>query len=406
MSENPKPKKPDWFGPIGPMDPGSRSPGEDLSSARQALNYLWIRLVIGLIGLVVVATVLALPKMWRSSPPDFLPVVRVSLLERLQCASLQRQARRLQDDGKTDEAVLTWRQAIANNPADREANRGLLRTLCAQAQPATQYLPHGLWQSQWLLRLTHTNQADLELVAHLCGRYEVDDLLLALLIPAEARLSDAAVADLLKGLFRLGQMDPFGAVWARHPNAGRADTELPLFHTAWQVGWGPVGEIAAAKTHLESAKDRSESRVLAHQLQLFISDAMGDPDGYAQSLKLLGDLHADRPLDHVRYWRMLLASGRRDEAATLAWAYCSRGSSRHRRHRRHHRHRRRAWSRWRRSRHSNSSRRYHRGRRHRRRHRHRPGSRRIRARRCCRRTYRSPPRRHHHRRLPHTRPRC
>jgi hypothetical protein len=323
MSESQQPKKPNWLSPIEPMAPGTLDLEANASPVRQALNYLWIRLVIGLIGLVVLGTVLSLPRMWRSSPSDFLPVVRISLLDHLQCSSLQRQARRLQDEGKTEEAVLTWRQAIANNQASLEANRGLLRTLCAQTKPAALFLPQGLWQSQWLLRLTATNQSDLELVAHLCSRYEVDDLLLALLGPNEARLSDAAIGDLLKGLFRSGQMDQFGVILARHSSSEKADAELPLYRTAWQIGWGPVREIATARTRLEAAKSDPVTSALAHQLQLFISDSTADLTSYAQSLHHLSDLHADRPLDHVRYWRMLLASGQRDEAASLARAYAT-----------------------------------------------------------------------------------
>ena len=75
--------------------------------------------------------------MWRTSPDGFSPVVRVSLLDLVQSRSLQRSARQMQAEGKLDEAIMAWRQAIASNPGDVEANRGFIRALCAGPKPTS-----------------------------------------------------------------------------------------------------------------------------------------------------------------------------------------------------------------------------------------------------------------------------
>ncbi|HTH47493.1 MAG TPA: hypothetical protein VMB21_08290, partial [Candidatus Limnocylindria bacterium] len=235
MSNTPKPEEPYWLTPEQRQRIDREE--EEVTPVRRLLRYVWIRLVVVLVVLVLLAVGLALPPMWRSSPEGFSPVVRVSLLEQLQGRSLRRAAQRLQAEGKTEEALLAWRQAIANNPADLVAHRGFIQTLGTAARPAAQDLPLGLWRAQWLLRLSHTNQADLELVAHLCVRYEVNDLALALMLPTEAKLSEAGLGDLLRTLFRNGQMEQFQEVWSRHPGVDRNDPELTLFHTAWAIAW-------------------------------------------------------------------------------------------------------------------------------------------------------------------------
>ena len=322
MSNLPKPDEPFWLTPEQ-RERLNQHEDLELTPLRRALRYVWVRLAVLVLALGVLAIGLALPPMWRTSPPGFTPVVRVSLLERLQCRSLKQTAVRMAAENKLDESILAWRQAIANDPADLAANRGFLQTLSTVKRPAAGNLPLGLWRAQWLLRLTATNQADLELVGHLAQRYEVNDLALALLVPAEARLSDASLGDLLRTLFRSGQTEQFEAVWKRHPWVDRDDPELTLYQTAWEIAWGPPRGIAAARAKLQKAKESLELRVAAHQLQLSVSDALADLNGYADSLKQLRDLHYDRPLDHVRHWRMLLATGRRTEAAALARAYAS-----------------------------------------------------------------------------------
>ncbi len=322
MSNVPKPDHPFWLTP----EQRRRIDQQEyvvLSPLRQALQYVWVRLAVVVLTLGVVAVCLSLPPMWRSSPSGFTPVVRISLLEWLQCRSLKQSASQMAAAGKLDESILAWRQAIANNPADLEANRGFLRTLSIAKRPAAGNLSQGLWRAQWLLRITATNLADVEVVGHLAQRYEVNDLALALLTPKEARLSDASLGDLLRTLFRGGQMEQFAAVWKRHPGVERNDPELALYHTAWEIAWGPPRGIAAARSNLQKAKEDLELRVTAHELQLYVSDSLADLEGYADSLQQLRDLHYDRPLDHVRYWRMLLATGRKAEAAALARVYAA-----------------------------------------------------------------------------------
>lgn len=118
-------------------------------------------------------------------------------------------------------------------------------------------------------------------------------------------------------------MDQFGALWSRHPGGDRTDPELSLYHSAWEIAWGPTAGVPAARARLEAAKSDRALRVTAHRLQLFLSDALVDLGGYEAAFQQLRDLLNDRPLDHLRYWRLLCVTGRRGEAVNLARAYSS-----------------------------------------------------------------------------------
>src|SRR5262245_31446968 len=100
---------------------------ENFPLLRILLLEKWFRLAFLLFLTVFIGAALFLPNIWVTSPKGFLPVVKVSLLDRVQAQSLKRTARKASASGRYDEASYAWQLAMANNRADAEASRELLR---------------------------------------------------------------------------------------------------------------------------------------------------------------------------------------------------------------------------------------------------------------------------------------
>ena len=82
--------------------------------------------------------------------------------------------------GRFEDAGYAWKAALAQSPADADLVRGLLKNgLAAGNQPA-RGAGAALYGS-WLLKLTDTNLADLELVSQVLDRAGHHDLLIELI---------------------------------------------------------------------------------------------------------------------------------------------------------------------------------------------------------------------------------
>src|SRR5436853_6723305 len=89
----------------------------------------WFRVFFfGMLLLAPLLLLFILP-VWRVSPADFQPPVKISGLDLVQASSLRRTAIKQAALGKFEEAFQSWRVAVANNPADPEFIRGSLRHL-------------------------------------------------------------------------------------------------------------------------------------------------------------------------------------------------------------------------------------------------------------------------------------
>jgi hypothetical protein len=286
---------------------------------RLLLFSFWFRLAfLGLVAMLVFLA-LFLPKIWRVSEAGTNPVVKISGLDLAQAWSLKRTARREGIAGRFDRAHYAWFSAVANNPADREAVRGLLSNLlhAPEVEPGTFRTAFG--QSYWLLHLTRTNAADRELVAVLFQMNQLHEPLISLLQPFSESLSPREEAAYLKALFWQSKMMDFGTYLGRK-RAGWADAELPLFEMAYLAGWGPDGERDEPLDKLRALLDDPAQRVLANRLQLVVSSKREDLPGFNSSFERLRNLGEDTLSDHIAYWRVLGLQGRKEEARQLALA--------------------------------------------------------------------------------------
>jgi hypothetical protein len=284
---------------------------------RLVLFNFWFRLAFGCFLILAAFLALFLPRIWTTTPPGFKPVVRISGLDKAQAWSLKRSAIRAAKAGDFEAAQLSWSLAVANNSADPELLRGLLQNTLQLERTEPRQAASALPYAGWLLRLTATNEMDLDRVAQLYDRFQLFDVVLRLLGPRRDRLSGPQESVYLKALFHAGEMREFGARWERLGDRLKSDGELALYHAAFLAGWGPATEAGANQDRLKAAED-SPLKIPATRLQLLVSARRQDLDGYHAALQKLERWQSDTLLHHIGYWRLLALSGQKTEAQRLA----------------------------------------------------------------------------------------
>lgn len=271
--------------------------------------------------LVFAAAALGLPRIWRVTPENFNPIVRISLLDRLQAWNHGKKAAELDAQGDREAAGRQWRLAVANNPGSTALLHGSISNLLAQPPRQVARFNKALQQTLWLLQLTQTNQVDRDLALRVCEHYSIDDLLVTLVRKTESTVGPAGKAALLKALVRQGLPAEYRQQRQAWLETLPDDPDLALHHAAWQAAWGANEEAAAGLAVVKAAEEDSEHRLMALRLQLLIHGVRQQVDDYAVTLARLNDLHADEPLHHVGHWMLLRAAGRTNEAIAAARAH-------------------------------------------------------------------------------------
>lgn len=296
---------------------------ETSSFVRQLVHERYFRIAAAFMLVALLVIGISLPPFLRTSPRDFRPIIRISLLSKLESLNLARTARQLDREGKTEEAIVTWRQALYKNLADHEHQVGLLRTLIGQPVPSVKWLGLGVGQAMWTLRMSDGAAEDRLLAAELFARYDIQEYVWQSLRPMETNLSGLHAALYLKSCFHTGHFADFGAGLVRFPEAVKADPEIPVFASAWGAAWGPPSGAVKARLELAAARTNPPTLVTANRLQLVVSQAEYDWPTFSQAMKTLRDFNADRPIDHVAEWRLLEEVGRANEAREQARRYSS-----------------------------------------------------------------------------------
>lgn len=279
-----------------------------------------ITFVLGLVG-----GTLFILKIWRTTPEGLIPVVRISGLDVLQAASLERAAQAYWQKGATREGFLTYRVALANTPASVPLLRRFLAGAAGQPRNMD-FQSQMLRQSAWLLRLTGTNMADLALMARLLDKYDHHDWLVQLLNPLAGRLDDQLTRQYLKSLFLADLPGEFAKAWrtnASKPGVA-GDPELRLYRMAYLGGWDPANVDDVTGPPLESFFSDPGLGLTARHLYLRVADKRSDAKAYWENLEHLVEAKDDRLIEHVRGWRLLAGTGRREEATRRAVALAAR----------------------------------------------------------------------------------
>ncbi|HNQ87758.1 MAG TPA: hypothetical protein PKM73_03890 [Verrucomicrobiota bacterium] len=282
----------------------------------------WFRLVVLALAGVAFIVVLLFPKMWTSTPKDFVPVVKVSLLDKIQAFNLRRTAEKAMARRDYEGALTAWGSAYANNQGNPEMARGLLRTVIAQRVNDRKHLVAALRASSWLLRLTSTNAADLELVVQFYDRAQFYDQIYDLLHDRGTQRTPSEHMLYVKSLFFEGQHEVFARLWEQLPPDQRSHPELRLLYAAHQAGWGAPDVSGEGKAELlKAAVEASPERVFANRLLMAVAVYRNDLALFTDCFVRVREANADSGVENANYWRLLAMNGQKPEAVRLAKDY-------------------------------------------------------------------------------------
>lgn len=259
-----------------------------------------------------------LAKVWRVTPPSVSPASRVSIVDMVQSKMLLRRAREDWAAGNYRAAVIAWRAAAANQPASLEVFRTWLSAAGQAKERELGEVGIPLREAFWLLRLSGTNVADLELTLRLLDRAEQSADVLRLGGAYEEVLSPEAAGWMAKAAFDEGNMRLFDRLWSRHARAFAGNPELSLRREAWKAQWGPASGAAEGMARLVAAQAEGKWRHLALVLGRRVAAARADLVEQERLLLLeINDGTAGVP-EHAERWLVVANSGRRNEAMRLA----------------------------------------------------------------------------------------
>lgn len=278
-------------------------------------------LTLGALVLVGVITGLCISRIWVTSPPGFAPKVKISAIDKIQSGMLRRQAVKCEAAGQWEQAYHAWQSSVANNQADAgilsEALKSFLRL--TDLQPT--WLATSMNQALWLMRLTGTNAASLDIAGEVFLKCNVPGPVYEMLRDRQGSLSPSQEVSFLKALFLTGRANEYWEKRRQVEHTITSDAELDLYHAAYLSGWGPPETISQARKKLTAAQDDQALRTLACRLEMRVAIKLHEPNTYARALNLLQQEGTDCLDDHAGYWQLLEASGRLGDARKLAESY-------------------------------------------------------------------------------------
>lgn len=304
--------------PSGSENDGDQTsrPGRCRTRARRVVAALTL---LGL--LAVLASVLAVRPLWRTTPAGIQPPVKVSLLDLLQVRSLAASARRLAAAGQSGDSLRAWTQAIANNQGDVNLWRETLNHLATSPRIDLPLVRPILANLSWFVTLTQTNQTDFLRAARVCERYGDHERLL--MLPAPSAVDDLVKIQSVRmqALFQLGRMHEFVPLFEQHEKALEALPDFDLYRHAYLAGWGDAEVQSVALRRLQAAAENPETARLASRLELIVANRLADADAAVRALSQREAIQATTGLDHALTWLANLSAGDRAGAIAMATQY-------------------------------------------------------------------------------------
>jgi tetratricopeptide (TPR) repeat protein len=281
-------------------------------------RFRWSSIVV--VGLASFMGVAVLP-VWITSPPGFDPVIRISLISLAESSIYRSLAVRAEASGNPFTAYGHWRVAVANNPADLSILRGSVSNTFQLPVRNPAHFNTAIRNTFWLLRLARTNRADLGFALRVYRHFGVDELVLDALQKAGSltawELEMGCEAMLRRGDRRYNDL-------RAQLGTAAEGSDLWLHDLAFAAGFSTNGVARTnSLAQLEAAADASESgqTATALKLLLIVHRERRDAARYGEVLARLRDRHEDTPVHHATWWRLLEATGRRDEAVQAARTY-------------------------------------------------------------------------------------
>ncbi len=285
--------------------------------------------------LVAIATPLLLLKVWRVTPSGFRPLVRVSMLDRLQAWSLERNARAAEARGDFENASLAWRAAAANIPVDYTALRNGL-VIIPRLRSPTESASTALTMGSWLIQLGHTNAADLELIAKVWNRCQLYERTADIPSYVTNFQSSATLNRLLAvAYFQSSRYSAFQKLLAEDnalaeevnratdaagaPLGGNeSDTDFRAVSLAYLAIAGAADQRTTALRLLQEMEQDSKSEALAYELEMAVYLRLRDLKGMERVYKHLVEMGQAGVWHLTAYCTLLAIEGDKDQAVALA----------------------------------------------------------------------------------------
>ncbi len=294
-------------------------------SVRVWFSSSWFRFAcFGLVATVLTVG-LSLPKVWNVAPKGLEREIRISVLDWLQARALLRSAEKELLAGKTDQALVGYQMALANNPGDLLILRRFLKA--GERFPLSPSTSAILLQySVWLQELSPGNMEDLELAVHVLDRLEAGAVSLEILgkNPGMVTTSTLLARFYLKALFDQRLIGQFIAEWGRLGGTARfaPDKVLILYYRAYTAGWGGKQvDSTSPDVALSNAFDDPVLGTVALRLALAVHEHQRNVEKYWEALQRLEQTGAARLGEHVRGWVLLAGQGKKAKAVSIAEAY-------------------------------------------------------------------------------------
>lgn len=262
----------------------------------------------------------SIPKIWTVTPEHFTPRIKISLLDMIQSRSLERTARKATLEENHHVAMFSWHAAIANNPSRPVLYRGSLTNSLAYNPKTARHIQATIHQSLWLLRLSQTNQADLNLCARVWEKMGFDSLVAHLPLWTDKPLPDHLKAEEGMARFRLGEINEFLKIRDQLRKVEFQSDKWDLYCAAFSAGWRSGPEAHQGFKHLQMAQGDPVISNLAHRLSLKVYYKNLDNEAFRRSLDELAKTGNDLLNDHLLYWSLLTQSGQSDLARNLVIA--------------------------------------------------------------------------------------
>ena len=274
-------------------------------------------------GLILLGILIGLciPKLWVTSPPDFSPKIKVSAIDLAQAAILRHRARKLESEGKFEEAHYLWQSAVANNQGDASLVAAALTNFIRIQNPPQQMINAAIDQGFWLLRLTRTNDLARAVAGAVFVRCRVPEFTYGLLQSLRPPLPPAQETAMLKALFLTGRIGEYRDRRDKFRQVLPPDRELDICDAAYMVEWGPADKAAEARKLLAKAIEDRNLQEFACRVQMVVAAKVQDPVRYEYALERLRQIQADTAADNIGYWKVLEAAGRLADARRLAESY-------------------------------------------------------------------------------------
>lgn len=278
----------------------------------------WFRRVLFVSILIGMSTLIALPRIWRSTPQGIFPIIRISLVDKGQAWSLERSAKKARAEQRLDDAIYSWRAAIANHPGNLDLTRELFKTLNQAPELADDDIKTGISMANWLLQLSSSNNMDTVLVSEFYQRNGLHQRQSRLLGFQVDSLTPSQMARYLESLFWTDQYPLFTDLWK--PSLEDENDKLGLYSAMIKATQSPK-HIQTVKDMLNQKRGRPGFQSIEPRLNLRVCKLDRDAEGCQMALQRLEGRNAATASDHALYWWVLHDLGRASEAKTLAARY-------------------------------------------------------------------------------------